>query len=495
MPATTNFLAADLGASNGRVLLARWDGARFALQELHRFPNGPTAVHDRLYWNVLGLWSELQTGMARYAAQYDEPPAGIGVDTWGVDFGLLDRAGRLMGNPVAYRDARTNGIMDVACAVVPAETIFDITGIQFMQFNTLFQLYAMRHGGDPQLDAAETLLMLPDLFHYWLTGRKAAEYTIASTSQMFDARERRWAAGLMAKLDLPTRILPQVVPPGTVLGEVLPGVLDAAGLQGPVPVIAPGGHDTASAVAAVPGLDARSLYISSGTWSLMGMEIAEPIINERTRSLNFTNEGGVDNTIRLLKNIAGLWTLQESRRQWRREGQDFSWNDLTSQAEQAEPFSSLIDPDAADFLNPSNMVDAIRDYCRRTDQPVPETVGQVVRCCLESLALRYRWVLNALEEIAGTQIETMRIVGGGSQNRLLSQLAADACRRPVITGPVEATALGNVMLQAIAAGRLSSIAEGREAIAASIEQETFEPGSAAGWDDAFGRYEALLARE
>ena len=494
MPATTNFLAADLGASNGRVLLARWDGARFELQELHRFANGPTAIHDRLYWNALGLWTEIQTGMARYAAQYDDPPAGIGVDTWGVDFALLDRAGRLMGNPVAYRDARTNGIVEIACSVVPSEAIFDITGIQFMQFNTLFQLYSMRHGGDPQLDAAETLLMLPDLFHYWLTGRKVAEYTIASTSQMFEARDRRWATGLMAKLDLPTRFLPAVVPPGSVLGSVLPGVLEATGLRGAVPVIAPGSHDTASAVAAVPGLDARSLYISSGTWSLMGMEIAQPIVNAQTRGHNFTNEGGVDNTIRLLKNIPGLWMLQESRRQWQREGHDYSWGDLTAQAEQAEPFCSLIDPDAVDFLNPSNMVEAVRGYCRNTGQPVPETVGQVVRCCLESLALRYRGVFNALEEITGTQIETMRIVGGGSQNRLLSQLAADACRRPVVTGPVEATALGNVMLQAIATGHLSSVAEGRAAIAASIEQETFEPGPAAGWDEAFGRYGELLAK-
>lgn len=494
MPATTNFLAADLGASNGRVLLARWDGAHFELQELHRFPNGPTAVHDRLYWNALGLWTELQTGMARYAAEYSDAPAGIGVDTWGVDFALLDREGRLMGNPVAYRDARTSGMVEAACSIVPSDVIFDITGTQFLQFNTLFQLYAMRYGRDPQLDAAETLLMLPDLFHYWLTGRRAVEYTIASTSQMFDARERRWATGLLAKLGLPTRILPAVVPPGSVLGNVLPGVLEATGLAGDVPVIAPGSHDTASAVAAVPGLDARSLYISSGTWSLMGMEIAQPIINERMRSLNFTNEGGVGNTIRLLKNIAGLWTLQESRRQWRREGQEYSWGDLTSLAEQAEPFRSIIDPDAVDFLNPSNMVDAIRGYCRNTGQLVPETVGQVVRCCLESLALRYRWVFNALEEITGTQIETIRIVGGGSQNRLLSQLAANSCRRPVITGPVEATALGNVMLQAIATGRLSSVAEGREAIAASIEQETFEPGPAAGWDEAFAAYEALLAR-
>ncbi len=311
MAATTNFLAVDLGASNGRVLLARWDGERFELQELHRFANGPTEVHGRIYWDALRLWTEIQTGMARYAAEFDEPPAGIGVDTWGVDFSLLDCAGRLLANPVHYRDARTNGILEVAFGVVPSEVIFDITGLQFMQFNTLFQLYSMRHSGDPLLDFAHTLLMMPDLFHYWLTGRKVAEYTIASTSQLFDGRDRRWATGLMARLDLPTRILPKVVPPGTVLGNVLPEVLESTGLRGDVPVIAPGSHDTASAVAAVPGLDARSLYISSGTWSLMGVEIDEPIMGERTHDLNFTNEGGVDNTIRLLKNIGGLWLLQE----------------------------------------------------------------------------------------------------------------------------------------------------------------------------------------
>ena len=327
MPATTNFLAVDLGASNGRVLLARWDGERFDLRELHRFENGPTEVHGRLYWDALRLWREIQTGLARYAAAYDQPPAGIGVDTWGVDFGLLDSAGRLLGNPVHYRDDRTNGMPEAVFRVVPAETVFGVTGIQFMQLNTVFQLYSMRYTGDPQLDFADTLLMMPDLFHYWLTGRKAVEYTIASTSQLFHARDRRWATGLMAQLDLPTRILPEVVPPGTVLGNVLPDVLEATGLRGDVPVIAPGSHDTASAVAAVPGLDARSLYISSGTWSLMGVEIDEPIINERTLALNFTNEGGVDDTIRLLKNIGGLWLLQESRRQWQREGLDYSWDD------------------------------------------------------------------------------------------------------------------------------------------------------------------------
>ena len=493
MAATTNFLAVDLGASNGRVLLARWDGERFHLDVLHRFANGPTEVHGRLYWDALRLWSEIQDGMARYAAEYDDPPAGIGVDTWGVDFALLDNAGRLLGNPVHYRDARTNGIPEIAFGVVPSQRIFDITGLQFMQFNTLFQLYSMRHSGDPLLDCAGTLLMMPDLFHYWLTGRKAVEYTIASTSQLFHVQDRRWATGLMALFDLPTRILPEVVPPGTVLGHVLPEVLATTGLRGEVPVIAPGSHDTASAVAAVPGLDAKSLYISSGTWSLMGVEIDEPILGVRTRELNFTNEGGVGNTIRLLKNIGGLWLLQESRRQWQREGADYSWDDLTAHAWQAEPFRSLANPDAAAFLNPpNNMVEAIQGYMRDTSQPVPESVGQVVRCCLEGLALRYRWVLGALEELTGTRLETMRIVGGGSQNRMLSQLAADACQRPVVTGPVEATALGNVMVQAIAAGHLASVAEGREAIAASIEQETFEPGPADGWDEAYARFTVLM---
>jgi rhamnulokinase len=493
--ATANFIAADLGASNGRVLCACWDGARFDLHELHRFPNGPVEVVGRLYWNALGLWSEIKTGLARYAAQEQTPPAAIGIDTWGVDYALLDRDGRLLGNPVHYRDARTNGIQERAFGVVPSDAIFAETGIQFMQINTLFQLYAMRYAGDPQLEAAATLLMVPDLFHYWLTGRQAAEYTIASTSQMLHAADRRWATGLLARLGLPTHILPEIVPPGTALGPVRAAVCEATGLQGPNGrpplVIAPGSHDTASAVAAVPGLDERSLYISSGTWSLMGIEISQPIVNARSRALNFTNEGGVAHTIRLLKNIAGLWLLQEARRQWQREGHDYSWEELSAQARGAEPFRSLIDPDAADFLAPGQMVDAIHAYCRRTGQPAPESVGQVVRCCLESLALRYRWVLEALEQLAGRRLETVRIVGGGSQNRLLSQFAADACRRPIVTGPVEATALGNVMVQAIATGHLASLAEGRAAIAASIQQEKFDPSPDSGWEDAYARFQQL----
>jgi rhamnulokinase len=330
------------------------------------------------------------------------------------------------------------------------------------------------------------------LFNYWLSGRKAVEYTIASTSRMLNAAERRWATGLLAKLGLPTRILPEIVAPGTTLGTLLPGVCEETGIKGAPPIIAPGTHDTASAVAAIPGLDATSAYISSGTWSLMGVEIAQPIINDATRRYNFTNEGGVGSTIRLLKNIGGLWLLQEARRQWARAGHEHSWDSLLAAAEKATPFRSIIDPDAADFLAPSHMVDAIATYCRHAGQPAPESVGDTVRCALESLALRYRWTLHALEELVGHRLETIRIVGGGSQNRLLCQLTADACQRPVVTGPVEATALGNVMVQAMATGHLGSLAEARDAVAASIPQEHFMPGPASGWDDAFSRFQALV---
>lgn len=490
--ATTNFIAADLGASNGRVLLARWDGARFTLAELHRFHNGPTLVHDRMYWNALELWREIKNGLARYAATEGTTPAAIGIDTWGVDYALLDSSGRLLGNPVHYRDARCNGVQERLFCVVPQAKVFGETGIQFMQINTLVQLYAMRDQGDPQLDLASTFLMIPDLFNYWLTGRKAVEYTIASTSQMLHAADRRWATGLLAKLNLPTHILPEIVAPGATLANLLPNVADETGIKGAPPIIAPGTHDTASAVAAIPGLDEKSAYISSGTWSLMGVEIPQPIINDHVRRLNFTNEGGVANTIRLLKNIGGLWLLQEARRQWARSGQEYTWAQLLAEAEKATPFRSIIDPDASDFLAPSHMVDAMVAYCRRTGQPAPESVGEVVRCALESLALRYRWTLSALEELVGHRLETVRIVGGGSQNRLLCQLTADACQRPVITGPVEATALGNVMVQAMATGHLGSLAEARQAVAASIPQEHFTPGPAAGWDDAYARFLQLV---
>ncbi len=498
MAATVNFVGADVGASNGRLLLARFDGARFDLEVLHRFPNsvlyltnGPGA--GQYHWDVLRIYGELLAGLAHYVQLHGKELAGIGVDTWGVDFGLLDRAGRLLGNPVGYRDPRTDDIPNLLCEMIPKREIFGLVGTHFIQFNTLFQLMAMRRSADPQLEIAHTLLMTPDLLNYWLTGRRAAEYTIASTSMMLHARERRWVTELLARLELPTEILPPLVKPGTALGALLPHVAEETGLDPATRVFAVASHDTASAVAAVPGLDARSLYISSGTWSLTGAELPEPILSDEALRYNFTNEGGVGGTIRFLQNFTGLWLLQASRRQWRREGQSYTWDEISALAQSAPAFHCLVDPDAHDFLAPSSMVDTIRAYAARTGQPAPESAGEVARCCLESLALNTRWGVELLERVTGQgSYDTIRIVGGGSQNRLLAQWIADACARRVVTGPVEATALGNVMMQAIATGHLGSIAEGRAAIAASVQQEEFEPAAERpGWDAAFERFSAL----
>ncbi|MFL5804122.1 MAG: rhamnulokinase family protein [Roseiflexaceae bacterium] len=493
MSETSNFLAIDLGASSGRVMLGQWNGERFELRELHRFPNGPVQVLGHLYWDVLRLWQEIKTEIAQYATQSDAPLAGIGIDTWAVDFALLDGAGRLLGNPYHYRDRRTEGMPAQVDGRVLPNRLYAQTGIQRLPINTLYQLVSMRQHGDPQLDASKTLLLIPDLFHYWLTGRIVAEYTNATTTQFFDARARCWATDLLEDLDLPTDILPAVVAPGTMLGDVLPDVRNALGLRYPTPVVATATHDTASAVAAIPGLDERSVYISSGTWSLVGVETTEPILSERARQLNFTNEGGVAGTIRFLKNVGGLWLLQECQRQWQRAGQNLTWPALVALAEAAPPLRSLVDPDAPDFLHPDDMPSAIRAYCLRTSQPEPESVGALARCCLESLALKYRWVVAALEELTGRTLDTIRIVGGGSQNALLCQLTADACQRRVVAGPIEATALGNIVVQAVALGKLLDIAAGRKAVAASFEQAIYEPRTSGDWDAAVVGFDALVS--
>jgi len=488
-----NFLAVDLGASNGRVLVGRWNGSSFKLEELHRFPNGPVRVLGHMHWDALGLWSEIKTGLAKYASRFSEPPVSIGIDTWGVDFALLDHAGHLLGNPCHYRDPRTDGMPARAFARVPAAEIFEKTGIQFMQINTLFQLFSMAEAQDPQLQVAQTLLMMPDLFHYWFTGQKRAEYTIATTSQMFDSHRHAWCDDLLERLGIPPRILTEIVQPGSLLGEVRSDVAAETGLPAGVSVIAVGSHDTASAVAAVPGLDESSAYLSSGTWSLMGLEVPCPVINAEALRLNITNEGGVGGTIRLLKNIAGLWLFQECRRKWQRDGRDYAWEELLTLAQAADPLRSFVDPDSPGFLNPTDMPAAIRAYCRRTGQVEPQTPGQIVRCCLESLALKYRHVLGLLQSLAARKIHTIRIVGGGCQNRLLSQLTADACECRAVTGPVEATALGNVMVQAMAAGHVADLKTGRQAIAASAEQETFEPRPG-NWEEAARRFDELLGK-
>jgi rhamnulokinase len=492
------YLAIDIGASSGRHVAGLFDGQRLELREIYRFENGPVQAAGRLYWNLLAQWQDIRRGLRAAAAANLGEFASVGVDTWGVDFGLLGRGDELLGNPVAYRDSRTDGLLDEAFKVVPREEIFKQTGLQFMQFNTLYQLWAMRRMNSPLLDAGESLLMMPDLFHWLLTGVKSNEQTNATTTQFFNPQTGDWATDLFKRFELPARILGPLSQPGTKLGPLRSSVANDTGLKN-VHVVLPGTHDTASAVAAVPAAGPASekpnwCYISSGTWSLMGVEVPRPIVNDKCLALNFTNEGGIGGTTRLLKNIGGLWLVQECRRVWNEAGKNHSWEDLTRLAAAAKPLVSIVDPDDAAFLAPANMPEAIRDYCRRTGQTVPADKGAVIRCALESLALRYRQVLTWLEELVGTRIETIHVVGGGTQNRQLCQATADACRRVVLAGPVEATAIGNVVVQAIAAGELGSIEDARAVVRQSFPPDRYEPQNAAAWDEAYGRFEKLFQR-
>jgi rhamnulokinase len=473
-------------------MLGRWDGECFALDELHRFWNGPLEQGGHMYWDARRLWQEIQAGLAAYTASHHAPLAGIGIDTWAVDYGLLDAHGNLLGNPYHYRDQRTVGLPALVDAQIPPEELYGRTGIQRLPLNTLYQLAAAAQSRDPQLAAAETLLLMPDLFHFWLTGERGAEYTNATTTMFLDARERRWAADLLDRLAIPSRVLPPLVEPGSVIGPLLPAVGNTVGLRYHVPVIAVGTHDTASAVAAIPGLDEGSAYISSGTWSLVGVELAQPLLSAEARRFNVTNEGGVAGSIRCLKNVAGLWLVQECQRLWQEAGLAYSWAELVALAEAAPPLRSLVDPDATEFTAPADMPAALSAYCRRTGQPEPAGVGELVRCCLESLALKYRHVIEGLERLTGRIITTVRVVGGGSQNSLLCQLTADACGRTVIAGPAEGTALGNILVQAIATGHLPDLATGRQALAASVQQASFAPRPSADWDEASRRMAQLM---
>ena len=489
------YLAVDLGASSGRVVAGQFDGRKLTLEETHRFENGGVAIGDRLYWNLLGLWSEVQDGLRASASRFGGRIASVGVDTWGVDFGLLGRNDELLGNPSTYRDRRTAGIYDRVFPLASREEIFAATGLQFMEFNTLYQLAAMKFANSPLLEMAESFLMIPDLFHWLLSGEKANEYSNASTTQFLNPVTGTWARSLFERLGLPERILGPIAYPGVNLGLLRPEVAQATGL-GKVNVVLPGTHDTASAVMAVPaasrpGAQPDWCYISSGTWSLMGVESPRPVINDLCRSLNFTNEGGVGGTTRLLKNIAGLWLVQECRRVWKRGGNDFDWPRLIGMAQQAPPLRSLIAPDHPSLVAPADMVASIQALCQSTGEPVPQSPGEVIRTALESLAFRYRVVLGWLEQLVGGRLHTIHIVGGGTQNRLLCQMTADACNRRVVAGPIEATAIGNLMMQAVASGDVGSIAEAREAIRDSFAVEHFEPEDPRRWDDAFARFQSL----
>ncbi len=488
----TVLLAVDIGASSGRHVAGLFDGQRLRLEEVHRFENGGVLAAGRLYWDLLQQWTNIRNGLRAAAGKYGNRLVSVGVDTWGVDFGLLDANDELLGNPIHYRDQHTNGMLDKAFSLVPKQEIFQQTGLQFMQINTLYQLLAMRLAKSPTLEAAKTFLMVPDLFHWLLTGEKANEFTDASTTQFLNPQTKDWSRSVLERLGVPTEMFKNIVPPGTKLGKLRSQLANELNLP-KVEVVLPGTHDTASAVMAVPATSTPGekpdwCYISSGTWSLMGVELPQPVVNEKCLALNFTNEGGVGNTIRLLKNISGLWLVQECRRVWNELGKKLSWDDLTRMSSAAKPLAFLINPDDPSFLAPNNMPEAIREFCRKTGQGVPADEGAIVRCALESLALAYRRVLGSLEELIDGRIHKIHIVGGGTQNRQLCQAAADACQRRVIAGPIEATAIGNLMMQAVAADYISSISQAREIIRQSFTVDEYQPRDGATWDAAYERF-------
>jgi len=499
MSATTNYVAFDLGADSGRAVVGRLDGGKLVLKELHRFPNGPVRVlgalgRDHLHWDILRLFAEMKAALARYVGEYGPQLTGMGVDTWGVDFGLLDAQGALLGYPYHYRDQRTEGMFEQAFRRVPREEVFERTGIQFMEINTLYQLLSMTLSKSPALDLADRLLMIPDLLNYWLTGRKVCEFTDATTTQFYDPRKKGWSAELLHKLGIPTHFLGEIVEPGTVLGPLHPAVREETGL-GEVRVIAPACHDTGSAVAAVPARGKNYAYISSGTWSLVGAEVAKPIITAESLTYNFTNEGGVCGTFRFLKNIMGLWLVQECRRAWAREGRQFTYDELDDLAAKSAPFVALIEPNDGAFLRPGDMPARIQEYCQRTGQPVPQGEGAIIRCVMESLAFKYRWAVESLEKATGRRVESINIVGGGARDKLLSQFTADATGRPVTAGPFEATAIGNILMQALACGDIATLEEGREVVRRSFDVTTYEPQHPERWEGPYARYSSLTTSE
>ena len=490
MRAPLNLLAFDLGASNGRAILGRFDGSRIDLKELHRFENNYIPLNDTVYWDVLELFRQMKQGLQAFRRSGLRTLDCFGIDTWGVDYGLLDRNGHLLGDPRSYR-AASDADMQPVFDRVPFPELFARTGIAAQSYNTLFQLYKRKRENDAALEHAETLLFLPDLLGYFFTGEKRTEYTIATTSMLLDARRRDWDLKTIRALGLPEGIFTGIDRPGRLRGGLRPQIAEECGLDRAV-CAAVGSHDTASAVAAIPGSGSFA-FCSSGTWSLVGMETDEPVLTEPVRDASFSNEGTVQGGFRPLKNIMGLWIIQECRRDWIRAGVPYSWDNLVALAEGAEPFRSLIDPDHPAFFAAGNMEQKIRQYCRATKQPVPETPAQIARCVYESLALKYRWALERLEQIKQARIDQLNITGGGIQNRFLDQLAADATDRVVVTGPKEGAAIGNLLTQAMALGEIGSVSELREVVRRSEQIETWTPRHTQAWEDAYGRLLALCA--
>lgn len=483
-------LAFDFGASSGRAILGIYDGEKLRMEEVHRFSNDPVSVNGTLYWDVLRLFHEIQQGLlkAKQAGGFDS----VGVDTWGVDFGLLDKNGYLLENPVHYRDFRTLGKIEESFEKFPKEEFYNETGIQFMELNTVFQLFSLVMNRPELLERAETLLFMPDLFNFMLTGEKSTEYTIASTSQMINVHTREWSDDVLNKLNIPKRILTPIAEPGTVIGKISPELCETLGIE-PADVISVAGHDTQSAAAAVPTQEDDFLFISCGTWSLFGTELEKPIVNKNSYELNVTNEGGLNGKTTFLKNIIGLWLIQESRRQWQREGKDYSYADLEKLALEAEPFKCFIDPDDPLFVAPGNLPERVRKFCRETNQYVPETVGEIMRCIYESLALKYRFAFSQISDCTNKKYDVIHIVGGGAKDTLLCKMTASSCNVKVTAGPIEATVLGNLAVQLISTGAISDLKQARKMIAESENIKTFLPENVSEWDSAYKKFKEIIS--
>lgn len=479
---TKRVLAFDFGASSGRAIIGCFDGDKITLEEVHRFSNDPVSVGGTVYWDVLRLFYEIKQGIikAKIAGGFDS----IGIDTWGVDFGLIDSEGKLMENPVHYRDARTVGLVDEAFKTMPKEKLYGITGIQFMELNTLFQLISLKKYRPWMLERADKMLFMPDLFGYMLTGKMCAEYSIASTSQLIDLDKRTWSKEILDAFGIKESVFAPLVQPGTVLGELSKEVCEECGVD-PVPVISVCGHDTQSAITSVPCEDGDFAFLSSGTWSLFGTELDKPIVNETSMNINITNEGGFDGSTGFLKNIIGLWLIQESRRQWKREGKEYSYADLEKLALAAEPFKCFIDPDAPEFVPHGNIPERVREFCRKTGQYVPKTVGEIMRCIYESLAMKYRLTFEKLRECTERDYPVIHVIGGGTKDGLLCQMTANSCDRTVKAGPIEATVMGNVAVQLMSDGSVKNIGQARKIVAESSELKTFEPKDTDKWAEAY----------
>lgn len=480
------FLAFDIGASGGRAIIGKLKDDIISLKEIYRFYNGMTLIHGRYHWDIFRIFEDVKKGLKEAAAQ-NEIPSSIGVDTWGVDYGLLDEAGHILNLPYAYRDHRTDSAMDEVFRIIPKQELYNLTGIQFLQFNTVFQLHAAVRDRLPIMGLARDLLFIPDLLNYLLTGVKKSEFSFATTSQLYNPRTKAWAPEIFEKIGVPIDIMQDIVSPGTVLGKLTQDISGETGMPS-VDVIAVASHDTGSAIASIPAEDEYFAYISSGTWSLMGIESKTPVISQKSLAFNFTNEGGVEETFRVLKNIMGLWLIQECKRSWADAGADFSYPALVKMAASSKSFKTLIDPDHPLLLNPANMPEAISSLAEKAKQPALDNPGEFSRCIFESLAFRYQQTLEELKQISDKDIRKIHIIGGGSQNELLCQFTANATGLPVVAGPAEGTALGNIMVQAMAQGKIKSLAEIRRIIRNSFEFKKYVPENTAEWDRNYSRF-------